>query len=227
MRYSSRLRLLGIICMVALFASCNVAKVYEKAVVNHYNEIPEIKSQTGNIPFVINHTFGDTGYAKKMTQVKRTRTKGLFTFFYNHTHYEMETKLNYRIPLHQFINSAMIYGRSSKVTEKLKGKQVELTVEHLPRHFVYHVDEKDYLFLVNFYQFYIVPGKEDVIISYTVKENGLSTKTGKVTLVNPNAKYNLTFFQTFGGAVNDYLTLYDNYSKNLGRVVIDIILAEI
>jgi hypothetical protein len=162
-----------------------------------------------------------------MTEVERKVTKKKFTFFYNRYHREFHTKLNYRIPLHQFINSAVVYGRSSKVAEKLKGKQAELSVEHLPRYFINHTDERNYLILVTFDQYYLVPGKEDVIISYSVKENGFPTKTGKVTFENPNARYNLTIFQTFRASVEDYLTLYDNYYKNLGRLVIDKILAEV
>ena len=199
----------------------------EKKVVKHYNEIPPVKSQTANIPITIDHSFSDTGYAKVMTQSEKNKLKGLFTFFYNHYHFEYATQLNYRIPLNQFINSAMQYGRSTKVSEKLKGKELELMVEQLPRNFMYHTDEKNYLLLFTSSKIYIEPGKEDVKVSYTLKENGLPVKTGRVKIIDPNKMYSLTYFQSWWGAVNDYLTAYDNYYKNLGRQVLDKIMGEL
>jgi hypothetical protein len=48
-----------------------------------------------------------------------------------------------------------------------------------------------------------------------------------VEIKDPNKLSGLGYFQSLKAATNDYLTAYDNFYKNAGKMVLDKIIAEL
>jgi hypothetical protein len=83
------------------------------------------------------------------------------------------------------------------------------------------------LLLVEWDKIYLAPSGEDLIVNYSFVKEGQPAKNGKVEIKDPNKLYGLGYFQSLKAATHDYLTAYDNFYKNAGKMVLDKIVAEL
>jgi hypothetical protein len=199
----------------------------EKMVFSHYGEMPALKANTQSTNVKVETDLTNGSHEKIMSTSTRKKVKFLFLLLYWHEHYMLETKLNQKIPVNQFTNSIYQFSKSSKISEKLKDGMLTLKIEQLPRTYSFHDDARGALLLIEWSKVYLAPSGEDVVVSYTFKKEGQADKTGKVEIKDPNSLYGLGYFQTLKAATDDYLTAYDNFYKNSGRMVLEKIIAEL
>ncbi len=216
-----------IVSIFLVFTSCNYSKKVEKIVFSHYGEMPALKTNglPTNVKVDTELTNGSHQYT--MSKTERKKVKMLFLLLYWHEHYMLETKLNQKIPVNQFTNSIYQSAKNSKIAEKLKDGILTLKIEQLPRTYSLHEDSRAVLLMVEWSKIYLAPSGEDVVVSYSYAKEGQPTKTGKVEIKDPNKLYGMGYFQSLKSATHDYLTAYDSFYKNAGKMVLDKIVAEL
>ena len=210
-----------------VFTSCSFSKKVEKIVYSHYGEMPALKTnaQPANVKVETELTNGSHQHIMSVTE--RKKVKVLFLLLYWHEHYMLETKLNQKIPVYQFTNSIHQSAKNSKIAEKLKDGILTLKIEQLPRTYSLHNDSRAVLLMVEWSKVYLAPSGEDVVVSYSFAKLGQPLKTGKVEIKDPNKLYGLGYFQSLKAATHDYLTAYDNFYKNSGKIVLEKLVAEL
>lgn len=213
--------------IVFLLTSCSSAKMMEKSVFSHYGEMPALKdnSQTSYVKVETELTKGS--HPKIMCTSTKNKIKILFLLLYWHEHHKMETRLNQQIPVYQFTNSLYQYAKNSKFSEKLKEGVLTLEIVKLPSTYSFQFESYGVLLLFSWDKIYLAPGGENLLVNYSFVKDGQPAKTGKVEIKDPNSSYNFGYFQSLKSATNDYLTAYDNFYKNAGRMVLEKIVAEL
>jgi hypothetical protein len=213
--------------IILLFTSCSTAKMMEKSVFSHYGEMPVQKdnSQTQYIKVETELTRGS--HPKIMSTSTKKKTKILFLLLYWHEHHILETRLNQQIPVNQFTNSIYQFARNSKFSEKLKNGVLTLEIVNVPATYSFHFESYGALLLITWDKIYLAPGGENLLVNYSFVKDGQTAKTGKVEIKDPNSLYNFGYFQSLKAATDDYLTAYDNFYKNAGKMVLEKIIAEL
>jgi hypothetical protein len=213
--------------IVASMAACVTPQKMNKHVSRHYGEMPAIKMPAQTLPIAVETKLTDGSSNMEMSTGKRYWKKFLPLIVYNKEHMVVETNLNYKIPVNQFTNSLYQYARTQKVTDKLAGKNLTVTIDQLPRTFSFNNKTTNILLLFNITKVYLEPNQEDVKVTYALHEGGKMVKIGMVQVQDPNKAYGIQYFQSLKAATDDYLNAYDNFYKNLGRTVLDRIMAEL
>jgi hypothetical protein len=226
MPYSKRACTLVLFIFV-IFTSCSYSKKVEKIVFSHYGEMPVLKTNAVPANVKVETELTNGSHQHIMSVTERKKVKMLFLLLYWHEHYMLETKLNQKIPVNQFTNSLNQSAKNSKIAEKLKDGILTLKIEQLPRTYSLHDDARAVLLMVEWSKVYLAPSGEDVVVSYSFAKEGQPLKTGKVEIKDPNKLYGLGYFQSLKAATHDYLTAYDNFYKNAGKMVLDKITAEL
>lgn len=199
----------------------------EKAVVRHYEEIPVKTAKPGGANVLIESSLTVGASQMQMTTGKRYWKKMLPLIVYNREHMVVETNLNYQIPVNQLANSLSQYARTQKVVDKLNGRQLVIKLDQMPHTFSFNGKSTNILLLFTVSKVYLEPTHDDLKASYLLLENGKEVKNGSVEIKDPNKNYGIQYFQSLGAAVDDYLTSYDTFYKNSGKVLMDKILAEL
>ena len=209
------------------FTSCLNSKKMEKIVFSHYGEMPALKANTQSPNVKVETNLTNGSHEKIMSTSTKKKVKFLFLLLYWHEHNMLETKLNQKIPVHQFTNSIYQFSKNSRISEKLKDGMLTLEIVNVPGTYSFHVDSHGALLLVEWDKIYLAPSNEDLIVNYSFVKEGQPAKTGKVEIKDPNKLYGLGYFQSLKAATHDYLTAYDNFYKNAGRMVLEKIAVEL
>lgn len=211
--------------VTALLTACVSPKKMNKHVTRHYGEMPQVKMPEQTLPLIVETKLTDGSSSMEMSTGKRYWKKFLPLIVYNREHMVVQTDLNYKIPVNQFTNSLYQYARTQKVLDKLAGKKLSVTLDQLPRTFSFNNKTTNILLLLNITKVYLEPNEEDVKVSWSLNNGATVVKTGTVQVQDPNKAYGIQYFQSLKAATDDYLNAYDNYYKNLGRTVMDKIIA--
>lgn len=215
------------VLFIVLFTSCVNSERMEKIVFSHYGEMPALKANTQSANVKVETDLTNGSHEKIMSTSTRKMVKFLFLLLYWHEHNMLETKLNQKIPVHQFTNSIYQFSKNSRISEKLKDGMLNLEIVKVPRTYSFHADSHGALLLISWEKFYLAPSGEDVVVNYSFTKEGQPAKTGKVEIKDPNSLYGLGYFQSLKAATHDYLTAFDNFHKNAGKMVLEKIVAEL
>ncbi len=169
--------------IVSIFlTACISTKEFTSYVAPKYQNIKTIPND--------NQLVFDLSALKDMNKaVTSTRTKSLFipAILYWQWNKTIKCEINPVILGKIFQESFLKYADSLKVKEKLQRRKLEIKIENIPNNFVYTQDSF-FLMLILFYVSseyeLLFPQKQNLIVSYKLSENGLTTKEGKLIAIN-------------------------------------------
>lgn len=186
-------------------ASCNVSRRMDKYVAGQFgNELPKPKKNKAGI--IVNSVYSTANDAICTTVQKTSHILPLLVYFqfdYRHT-----CHLNPLIGVTQFAND--INSQSAKLSQKLNGQTLELTVEQVPSAFAL-VDKSHILFLtITWDRIYVEPDFKDLIVSYKLLQNNTVTQKGQIDIKNNERDRGIRLFQSWKSSVREYLSSYNS-----------------
>jgi hypothetical protein len=195
------------------FSSCLTSKSLDKYVAGQYNN--EIPKPNKKKKAEIEVTPPSTGMTVISTTVHKTDKFLPLIIYWKYDH-RQTCSLNPSIPITYFENA--INGSSiKKLTDKLNGHKLQLTVEQVPESFSI-VAKENVIWLVyafSWAKIYIEPDTKDLVVSYKVMDGDNALKTGSVTVKNTGKNKGIHFFQSWKSATSEYLT---DYNANLANM---------
>ena len=113
--------------------------------------------------------------------------------------------------------------------QKLNGQRIELSVDKIPNTFVVN-DRGHIVWLIYGFHWEKItfrPDSKELVVSYKLIKDNAETKTGSITVANTKNIVPLRFFQSIKRATGEYLDVYDENMKAMGKKVIDELMKEI
>ncbi|MGN6249242.1 MAG: hypothetical protein ACTHNG_12880 [Ginsengibacter sp.] len=107
--------------------------------------------------------------------------------------------------------------------QKLNGQRLELAVQQAPCTFAL-VDKTHAVWLIyaiHWEKVYIEPQPSDLVVSYRLSQQDGSSKSGTITIKNPERNKNLGFFQSWRSAVSQHLEDYDSNMTDMTKEFVD------
>jgi hypothetical protein len=202
-------------------SGCLTSKKMDAYVAEKYgNQLPKqskkMKSEivvTSAIPLTDN---------KISKTIKRT-SKVLPLIVYWQFDYRHTCVLNPNIAVSNFSNT--INAMSGKLSQKLNGQQLELTVEQVPSAFAI-VDKGHMVLLVNWDRVYVEPDGKDLVVSYKILQNNNEVKTGKIDIKSLEQNRNVRFAQSWRSSTSEYLAGYNANITTMSKAFVAKLLEE-
>jgi hypothetical protein len=207
--------LLAFLYMVFLsscFASCLTSKKMDAYVASQYgNELP--KPKKGKADMVVGSVFTSANSFISTTVTKTSHFLPLIVYIqydYRHT-----CTLNPLIGVAQFTKA--INAQYTKLSPKLNGGELELTVEQVPSAFA--LVDKGHLVLltIGWERVYVEPDFKDLVVSYKLRRNNAVIKEGKIDVKNHEKERNTGIFQSWKSSIREYLSAYDANMTAMNR----------
>jgi hypothetical protein len=209
--FSANAALLLFLTMV--ISSCFSAKT-DKIVSRYYNDkLPTPDKKKKNEISVLNG-LGKESPAISITTHKTSHMLPLIIYWQDE--FRRTTTLNSQIPATYITNVISSYS-SKKLSDKLNGKKLELTIEQTPYSFSTVDKEHIILFVVSWYKIYRETDAHDLVVSYKLLKNDAVEKTGKVVAKNNFSKKGLYYFQSLRSAITDALGDYETNLKIMAK----------
>ena len=211
-------KLFLIVFLVSIcFTSCLTSRKFDAFVGEQYNnQVTKIdKRKKSDIIITSAYTPASEDISNTVTKTSKFLPLLVYwSFDYRHT-----CTLNPLIAVNSFTNT--VNTMAAKTLEsKLEGKKLELKVEQVPLSFAL-VDKAHMIFLlvyaITWDKIYMEPDFKDLVVSYTLSENGQVAKTGKITMKGTADKKGLRYFQSWKSAISEYLVEYNLGITNLSR----------
>jgi len=214
---------LPLLALVSLLTGCMTSKKLDGMIREHYNnEFPKLNNRTNTSSIQVKSSIADTGNLHSRST--QHTEKFLPLLLYWRSHYVLSSRINGRIPYTLIANSAQQQARNRKLEEKLAGRYLELTVNQLPQAFSLRYEEQAIFLLISsitWAKIYFLPTKNQLQVSYRLLNGNDVLKSGTVTLEDPNKLVPVNQYKSINSAVDDYLTMYDSYMKELGKQLVD------
>ena len=191
---------LAIVCL----SGCLTSKRMDAYVANQYgNQLPRQNKKT-KADITVNSVFRSDNSISTTVQ-KTSHLLPLVVYFqydYRHT-----CTLNPEIAVTEFANT--VHSQSNKLSQKLNGERLELTVEQVPSAFAL-VDKAHLLLLtISWDRIYVEPDFKDLVVSYKLFQNNNVVKTGKLDVKNNERNKGIRFFQSWKSSTREYLSDYN------------------
>lgn len=208
-----------LVCTICL-TSCLTSKKMDAYVASQYgNELPKPKKNKADI--TISSAFSSADNHISTTIQKTSHFLPLIVYFqydYRHT-----CTLNPLIGVTQFSNT--ISSSSTKLSQKLNGQTLELTVEQVPSAFAIVDKGHLLLFVISWDKIYVEPDFKDLIVSYKLLQGDTVVKKGKINIRNQERNRGIGMFQSWKSSVREYLSSYESnmtaMSKNFITKLLD------
>lgn len=225
-----KIRLYHVILFVFIivgFGACTTARKVDKWVGKHYGPaIPQKIKSSDYISFEIESPVTSPA----ASETKKTKKQLVPALLYWQWKNETTSTLNPFLQMQQFSNSFVAQANAKKLQQRLDGGSVKLTVKSHPADFKMHEDGW-FVFILIYYisgeKIYVEPANENFSVDYTCTLGSGEVKKGTISVSNPNKAKAPRFFQSLRGAINDYLTLNDTYTKQLAKDLLDKLLIEL
>jgi hypothetical protein len=140
-------------------------------------------------------------------------------FDYRHT-----CTLHPDIAVSNFSNS--VNSMSGKLSQKLNGQKLELTIEQVPSAFAI-ADKGHIVLFIHWDRVFVDPDRKDLIVSYRILENDNATKVGKITVKSLEHSRNIRFAQSWKSATREYLANYNADISTMSKAFVTKLLEEL
>jgi hypothetical protein len=120
-----------------------------------------------------------------------------------------------------------VYQQSAKLSQKLDGKQLELTVEQVPNAFAIVDKAGILLFVIHWDKIFVQPDCKDLVVSYKVSQNGTAIKTGKISVKNDEQANGIRFAQPWRSSTSEYLSEYNADVVKMSKSFVNKLLGEL
>lgn len=192
--------ILALICL----SGCLTSKRMDAYVASQYgNQLPK-QSKKAKADITVNSVFHNDNSISTTVQ-KTSHLLPLIVYFqydYRHT-----CTLNPEIAVTEFANT--VHSQSNKLSQKLNGERLELTVEQVPSAFAL-VDKAHLLLLtISWDRIYVEPDFKDLVVSYKLFQNNNVVKAGKLDVKNNERNKGIRLFQSWKSSTREYLSEYN------------------
>ena len=221
MEKSKRISFLIAILCSTFFTSCLSSKMDSYVASRYGNELPKPKKSKAGI--TVNSVFPSANNSISTTVKKTSHFLPLIVYFqfdYRHT-----CTLNPLIGVTQFTNA--INSQSSKLSQKLNGQTLELTVEQVPSAFAIVDKGHLLLFVISWDKIYVEPDFKDLVVSYKLLENNNVVKKGKIDVKNHERDRGIGLFQSWRSSVREYLSSYDANMTTMSKDFVNQLLEQL
>jgi hypothetical protein len=202
-----------ILFLMLAISSCYSAKT-DKIISRYYNnQLPNPDKKKKNDISVLN------GLSKNTSVISVTTHKTshfLPLIIYWQDEFRRTTTLNSQIPA-TYITNAISSFSNKKLSDKLNGKKLELTIEQTPYTFSTVDKEHMILFLVAWYKIYREADTNSLVVSYKLLKDDSVEKTGRVNVTNNFTNKGIKYFQSLNSAINEYLGEYEVNLKIMAK----------
>jgi len=185
------------------------------------NELPKPKKSKTDV--TINSVFSSTNNYISTTIQKTSHFLPLIDYFqydYRHT-----CTLNPLIGVTQFSNT--IYSQSAKLSQKLNGQTLELTVEQVPSAFAIVDKGHLLLFVISWDEIYVKPDFKDLVVYYKLLQNNTVVKKGKIDVKNHEGDRGIGFFQSWKSSIREYLSSYETNMTTMSKEFVNQLLGQL
>jgi hypothetical protein len=194
-----------ILFITLAISSCFSAKT-DKIISRYYNnQLPYPDKKKKNDISVLNGLNKNSSIIS-ITTHKTTHFLPLIIYWQDE--FRRTTALNSQIPA-TYITNAINSFSNKKLSDKLIGKKLELTIEQTPYSFSTVDKEHMILFLVAWYKIYREADTNDLVISYKLLKDDSVEKTGRVDVKDNSTNKGIKYFQSLNSAINEYLGEYE------------------
>ena len=203
------------------FTSCLTPKKMDAYVAAQFNnELPKPDRRTDSSISVTSPPSDP-----HIISVTERKSKDLPLIVYWKYDYRHTCVLNPAIGVSYFRKS--IYQQSNKLKQKLNGKQLELTVEQIPRSFALVDKGHMVLLLIHWHKLYVEADSKDVIVAYRVLQNGSEVKSGRITVNNIERNRGIRFAQSWQSSSSEFLSAYNVDMTEMTKTVVNKLLPEL
>jgi hypothetical protein len=185
------------------------------------NQLPKPKKSKADIAVRSVFPSGNTFISR--TVQKTSHVLPLVVYFqydYRHT-----CTLNPEIAVTEFANT--VQAQSTRLSQKLNGEKLELTVEQVPSAFALVDKGHLLLFSISWDKIYVAPDFKDLIVSYKLFQGNDAVKTGKIDIKNTERNRGIRFFQSWKSSTSEYLTSYNADVANMSRAFVNELLEQL
>ena len=107
---------------------------------------------------------------------------------------------------------------SRGLTKQLNGDKLELTIEQIPSSFSVVMNEQMIIpvYPISWTKVYVEPDYKDLIVAYKT-----ASKTGTITIKNPDRKNGFNFLQSWKSATSEYLSNYDAMMNEMAKSFVE------
>jgi hypothetical protein len=228
MKFSSAKPVLTAIVLCFLLTSCLTSRKMDRFVTKHFNnELPRLDKKK-NAAITVSSSVPPAITDNISTTFKKTN-KVLPLLFYWRINYEHFCTLNTAIAITGFSNA--VNSQVNKgLAQKLEGKELALTVEQIPISYSL-VDDATIIWVLvaafGWDKVYMKPDFKDLVVSYDLKEKGVSIKTGQLTVKSNLQSKGIRYFQSWKSATTDYLTNYSADITTMSKTFVTQLLEEL
>ena len=209
--------------MVACLSSCLTSQKMDAYVADQYgNQLPK-QNKKLKPEISINSSLSLKGNDISNTVKKTTHVLPLVVYWkydYRHT-----CTLNPDIAVSSFSNT--LNSMSAKLSQKLNGQHLELTVEQVPSAFALVDQTHLLLVLIHWDKIYVEPDRKDLIVSYKVSGNDSVAKSGKIIIKSLDKDRNIRFFQSWKSSTSEYLATYNANIATMSKSFVTKLLEEL
>lgn len=207
--------LLRFLCMIILsscFTSCLTSKKMDAYVASQYgNELP--KAKKGKADIVVNSVFTSANNSISTTVTKTSHFLPLIVYIqYDYRHI---CALNPLIGVAQFTKA--VNAQYTKLSPKLNGGELELTVEQVPSAFALVDKGHMVLLTLGWEEVYVEPDFRDLVVSYKLRRDKAVIKEGKIDVKNHDKDRGTGIFQSWRSSIREYLSAYDANMTAMSR----------
>ncbi len=215
------------VCIVAFFGSCTTARKVDKWVGKHYG--PSVTQKIKNSDY-INFEIVSSVTSPAASATKKTKKQLIPALLYWQWKNETTSALNPSLQIQQFSNSFVAQANATKLKDRLNGGSVKLIINSHSADFKMHEDGW-LVFIILYYisgeKIYVEPTNDNFSIEYIATLGSGEIKKGTLSVANPNRVKAPRFFQSLKGAINEYLTLNDTYTKQLAKDLVGKLVLEL
>lgn len=222
---STRLTILLISTGILLtgLCSCLTSKKMDVVVAEQYgNQMPKVNKKS-KADVIVNSVYPLNEKALSTTIKKTSHFLPLIVYWqfdYRHT-----CTLNPQIAVSNFTNT--INAMSEKLSQKLNGQRLELTIEQVPLAFSL-VDKAHLLLMViHWDHIYMEPDFKDLIVSYKLFQFNNVVKTGKIDIANTEKNKETGFFQSWKSSITQYVAIYNGEVANMSHAFVHQLIEEL
>ena len=208
--------------LLSSLTSCHIARKMDAYVANQFNNKVPKPDKRADSTVIVNSSIPSD--PDELSHTVKT-WKNLFLLVYWKYDYRHTCTLNPAIGLNYLRKG--IYQQSNRLKQKLNGQQLELTIEQVPGTFAIVDKGHVVLLLVQWDKFYVEPDSKDIIVSYKLLQNGVETRSGKITVDNIERNKPMGFFQSWKGATSEFLGRYNADLTEMSRIIVNKLIEEL
>ena len=211
---------IALFILLSSVTSCHIAQKMDAYVAGQFNnKVPKPDKRTDTTIIVKSTIPSDPNELSHTVK----SNKNLFLLVY--WKYDYPCTLNPAIGANYLRKG--IYQQASKLKQKLKGQQLEITIEQMPGSFAIVDKGHVVLLIIQWDKFYVEPEFKDIVVSYKTSQNGVETKTGKININTFQKNKAMGFFQSWKGATSEFLIRYNSYLTDMSHTIVNKLIAEL